>query len=118
VALPSTAVKVSANRSSPGEGPPDTYSFFDGEVGAPVYTCNSPEVIVQFLCGYSAPPPAPVQADFIQIGFPGRTDAEVTYVGSWQWDVHGEARGAATVLRAGAAIVKAIDGRKEGIANA
>jgi hypothetical protein len=45
-----------------------------------------------------------VQTEEIQVGFPGGR-AEPTYVGSWQWDVHGED----AIKRAAAATKAAID---------
>jgi hypothetical protein len=112
VVLPDSTIKVSANRSSPGEGPPDAYSFFESETQSPCYTGNSPEIIVMMLRGFEDPSPPLVESEIVEIGFPGRPESDLTYVGSWQWDVHGEARGSDFVRRASAATLDAINVRK------
>lgn len=112
VRLEKATVKVSANRSSPGNGAPDAYSVFESQDPLPAYTGNSPEVIVEILRGYEEPPPPLIENDIVEVGFPGRPESEWTYVGSWQWDVHGEARGTDFVRRAAAATLSAIDAVK------
>jgi hypothetical protein len=77
--------------------------------GGPVnFVGDAPEVIVELLRGFLSPPPPHADVDFIQIGFPGHEGDEVTYVGSWQWDIHGEARGQEFIDRAAAATLAAI----------
>ncbi|CAN5208174.1 hypothetical protein BH09ACT8_BH09ACT8_28920 [soil metagenome] len=112
VALPNATIKVSANRSSPGDGVPDAYSFFGNPSQLPGYTGNSPEVVVEVLRAYGHPPPPQVDSDVVVVGFPGRPESDLTYIGSWEWDVHGEARGAEFVRRATAATLTVIDGAK------
>jgi hypothetical protein len=101
-------VRVSADRSDPGDGPPQDYLI--QILGGPVnYVGNSPEVIVELLRGLPrAPLPRP-DSELIQIGFPGHETDEVTYVGSWEWNIHGEARGQEFVDRAAAATLVAIE---------
>ncbi|EHB55678.1 hypothetical protein MycrhDRAFT_2872 [Mycolicibacterium rhodesiae JS60] len=100
-------VRVSCDRSIRGDGPPQGYliQIASGPVN---FVGDAPEVIVELLRGLSSPPPPRVDVDFIQIGFPGHERDEVTYVGSWQWDIHGEARGPEFINRAAAATLAAI----------
>jgi hypothetical protein len=112
IRLSDKSVKLCVNRSSPGPGLPDAYAFIDVGSDLPGYVGNSPEVIVELLRGYPSPAPPLVESDLIEVGFPGREHAELTYVGSWQWDVHGEARETDFVRRAVAATLAAIDARK------
>lgn len=106
------SVWVAANRSTRGDGPPDAYLLGkEGESGAR-YTGNAPEVVMALLRDISSPvPPIPTNKD-LQIGFPGLPDRGVTYVGSWQWGIHGEVRDDEFVCRAAVATVAAI-GSKE-----
>ncbi|MGY4710179.1 hypothetical protein ACXDF8_11590 [Mycolicibacterium sp. CBM1] len=79
-------------------------------MGGPVnYVGNSPEVVIALLRGLLLPPAPRRDVEVVQIGFPGHERDEVTYVGSWQWDIHGEARGPEFVDRAVAATLAAID---------
>jgi hypothetical protein len=105
-------VWLGVNRSSSGDGPPDAYLVrFRPEV-LPDYVGNSPEVVEELLRGLAQPsPPAAVDGKEVQVGFPGGR-AEPTYVGSWQWDIHGEARGEDAIRRAAAATMAAIDKRR------
>lgn len=102
------SVRVSGDRSVRGDGPPEEY-LIQIEGGPVNFVGDSPEVIVELLRGLSSPPSPPVDVDYIQIGFPGHEHDEVTYVGSWQWDIHGEARGTEFVNRAAAATLVAIE---------
>ncbi|GAY19015.1 hypothetical protein [Mycobacterium sp. shizuoka-1] len=101
-------VRVSGNRSVRGEGPPQEYVLqVDGR---PVeFVGDAPEVVVELVRDLPSRPSPPAEVDFIQIGFPGHGQDEVTYVGSWQWDIHGEARGSEFVDRAAAATLAAIE---------
>jgi len=101
-------VRVSADQSEPGDRPPQACLM--QILGGPVnYVGNSPEVIIELLRGLRQPPSPRVDVDFIQIGFPGHEQDELTYVGSWEWNVHGEARGTEFVDRAAAATLVAIE---------
>lgn len=105
-------VWVAANRSIRGEGPPDAYLLgLDGEPD-PRYAGNAPEVILVLLAGISAPPPPIPKDRELQVGFPGLPDRGVTYVGSWQWDIHGEVRDDEFVRRAAAATLATIRSKK------
>jgi hypothetical protein len=112
VASPNGDLKVCVNRSNPGDGPPDAYALWENASAQPVYIGNSPEVIVEMVRGYGDSPPPLVDDELVIVGFPGRPVAELTYVGSWQWGVHGEARGEEFVRRAGAATLDAINARR------
>ncbi|MFL0295094.1 hypothetical protein ACJH6J_29270 [Mycobacterium sp. SMC-18] len=73
------------------------------------YVGNAAAVVLEIIKGLSsAPPPAPVANDLLHIGFPGIHDPERTYVGSWRWNVHGEARDDEYVRRAAYATLRAI----------
>ena len=99
---------VATNRSIRGEGPPDAYLLgYNGEPD-PRYAGNSSEVILALLEAITAPAP-PISTDReLQVGFPGLPDRGVTYVGSWQWDIHGEVRDDEFVRRAAAATLATI----------
>lgn len=101
-------VRVSADQSEPGDGPPQAclMQILNGPVN---YVGNSPEVIIELLRGLPLAPPPPIDVDFVQIGFPGHEQDELTYVGSWEWNVHGEARGSEFINRAAAATLAAIE---------
>lgn len=101
-------VRVSVDRTFRNYGPPHDYliQILDGPVN---YVGNSPEVIVELLRGLPLLSSPTVGADILEIGFPGHEDDEVTYVGSWHWGIHGEARGAEFVNRAAAATLAAIE---------
>ncbi|MCV7347339.1 hypothetical protein [Mycolicibacterium rhodesiae] len=114
VELPGRVVTVAANRSAPGDGPPDAY-LLQIDVRKPAdYTGDTPEVVVEIVRNLLAPAPAPINDDRVQIGFPGRPGGATIYVGSWQWDVHGEARETEFVNRAAAATLAAIEAAEEG----
>ncbi|MEZ0358065.1 hypothetical protein [Mycobacterium sp. SA01] len=104
-------VRVSGDRSDRGDGPPQEY-LIQVEGGPVNFVGDSPEVIVEILRGLWSPTSPPKDVDFIQVGFPGHEQDEVTYVGSWQWDIHGEARGPEFIDRAAAATLAAIDAAK------
>lgn len=111
-----TTVRVAGDRSVRGDGPPLEYLI--QILGSPVnYVGDAPEVVVELLRGLSSPPAPHVGTDFIQVGFPGHEQDEVTYVGSWQWDIHGEARGPEFVDRAAAATLAAIEAARKGLAS-
>lgn len=109
VKLPERAVEVSVDRSIPGEGPPEAYMLESTAHGHPDYIGNSPEVLIELICRLSQPAPSLVKDELVQVGFPGQPAGEMTYVGSWQWDIHGEARGTEFVDRAAAATLAAIE---------
>ncbi|TGD86873.1 hypothetical protein BayCH28_16735 [Mycolicibacterium sp. CH28] len=111
--LAGKSVTVAANRSAPGEGLPDAYLFQATASGPADYVGDSPEVVVEIIRNVLAPIPPLVEDDWVQIGFPGRRDGETTYVGSWQWDIHGEARGQEFVNRAAAATLAAIEAARK-----
>lgn len=101
-------VRVSGDRSVRGDGPPQDY-LIQIEGGPTNFVGDSPEVVVELLRRLPSPPSLPVDVDFVQIGFPGYAGDRVTYVGSWQWAIHGEARGAQFVDRTAAATLAAIE---------
>jgi hypothetical protein len=83
-------------------------------VGEPAdYTGDSPEVVVEMVRNLLAPVPPAVTDDRVQVGFPGRHNSATTYVGSWQWDIHGEARGTEFIDRAAAATLAAINAARK-----
>ncbi len=92
VDMPHMPVVIAVNRSNPGGGPPDAYLMSCQPGQPPQYVGNSPEVVTELIRNLSEPPPPLVEDKQVQVGFPGY-DREPKYVGSWQWDVHGEARG-------------------------
>ena len=74
-----------------------------------MYVGNSAEVGLEIIKGLCDPPaPIPNSSEILQIGFPGIHDDELTYVGSWQWYIHGEARDDECVHRAAHATLGAI----------
>lgn len=101
-------VWVAANRSIRGEGPPDAYLLGCAGEPDPRYAGNSPEVILALLERLSSPVPSIPTDREIQVGFPGLPDPGVTYVGSWQWNIHGEVRDDEFVRRAAAATLATI----------
>jgi hypothetical protein len=114
IELPDKAVWVSADRSIPGDGPPEAYMVRLHTDQPPRYVGNSPEVVTQLIRRLLEPPPPLVEDKRVQVGFPGY-DREPKYVGSWQWNIHGEARGEEFVKRAAAATLEAIEaGSAEG----
>jgi hypothetical protein len=110
VAVPGVPVVVAVNRSSPGDGPPDAYIVNSQPDQPPNYVGNSPEVVTELLRKLSEPPPPLIEDKRVQVGFPGY-DREPKYVGSWSWNIHGEARGEEFVRRAAAATLAAIEAR-------
>jgi hypothetical protein len=106
-------VWVAANRSVHGEGPPDAYLVGTGENRTARYVGDTAEVVIHIVRGMWAPAPALPPADELQVGFPGLRNTTTTYVGSWQWDVHGEAIDDEFVRRAARATLTAIGGKKE-----
>lgn len=109
VKLPERIVEVSVDRSIPGDGPPEAYMLESIERGRPDYVGNSPEVLIELIRRLVQSIPEPIHDDRVQVGFPGQPSGELIYVGSWQWDIHGEARGAEFVARAAAATLAAIE---------
>lgn len=105
---PGTGLWVAANRSVRGEGPPDAY--IAGCVGEERsrYTGNAAEVVLMLLEQILAPAPQLQTDDELQVGFPGLPDRGVTYVGSWQWNIHGEATDDEFVRRAAHATLATI----------
>jgi hypothetical protein len=104
---------VAANRDSRGDGPPDSYLVGrDGEHTAR-YVGNSAEVVVEIVRGMWTGTRRPPTAGELQIGFPGVRGTATTYVGSWQWDVHGEAGDDEFLQRAASATLTVIEAKKE-----
>lgn len=112
VAAGDGGVTVAAGRTDLGDGPPTEYALFVGTEDLPAYVTNSPEVLAQMITRLGKPPPPLPDCDVVQIGFPGQPSGDVTYVGSWQWDIHSEARTPEFIRLAAQAIVDAIDARK------
>jgi hypothetical protein len=110
VDVPNTPVWLSVDRSVRGDGPPEAYIVRLDSDQPPQYVSNSPEVVIELIRKLPQPPPQLVEDKRVQVGFPGY-DREPKYVGSWQWDVHGEARGEEFVKRAAAATLAAIEAR-------
>jgi hypothetical protein len=79
-----------------------------GNERIPALVINSPEVAIELIRAYSAQPDPIPQTDIVQVGFPGISNDSRTYVGSWQWNVHAEARGDEFVHRAASATLTAI----------
>ncbi|WKG04081.1 hypothetical protein [Mycolicibacterium sp. HK-90] len=98
---------VSTNRSTRGDGPPDAYLIGQDPSGRARYAGNSPEVVLEMLRLISSPP-QPHIGPQLQVGFHGIHDSATTYVGSWQWNIHGEARDDEFIHRAAAATLAAI----------
>ena len=105
---PSAQMWVAANRSMHGDGPPDAYLIGRAEDRSLLYTGNAPEVVIELLRTMSAPTPPLVMSDIVQVGFPGIENSKVTYVGSCQWNVHGETPDPEFVTRAANATLTAI----------
>jgi hypothetical protein len=110
VDLPHLPVAVAVNRSSPGDGAPDAYIVSCQPDQPPQYVGNSPEVVTELIRKLPEPPPPLVDDRRVQVGFPGY-DREPKYVGSWSWNIHGEARGEEFVKRAAAATLAAVEAR-------
>lgn len=113
VGLPHCAVWVAAN--GPTRDAERASEFLVGRHGdsRAMYVGNAPEVALEIIRGISAPPaPIPAPCEILQIGFPGIHDNELTYVGSWQWYIHGEARDDEYVRRAANATLNAIQAKE------
>jgi hypothetical protein len=104
---------VAANRSTRGDGAPDAYLVGTEEQHTARYVGNTAEVAVEILRGMRAGTRTPPVADQLQVGFPGLADTSATYVGSWQWNVHGEASDDEFLRRAAAATLSAIEAKKQ-----
>lgn len=102
------ALWVGVDRSVRGEGPPDDYLL--GRTGSPTaaYVGNSPEVILEMIRQWGDSVDNVANRADLQIGFPGMHGRIPIYVGSWQWNVHGEASNEDFIKRAAAATVAAI----------
>ena len=106
-----TRAWIAINRSIRGEGPPDAYLIGRHADLLPAYVGNSPQVVTQMLQRIAEPAgPVPESPELV-IGFPGMTDRKMTYVGSWRWNIHGEARDDEFISRAAVATVEAIRAR-------
>lgn len=104
---------VAVDRSTRAEGAPDAFLVGMEEEGTGRYVGNAAEVVVEMVreaLGLSTRP-HPAEED-IQIGFPGLHNTTTTYVGSWQWNVHGEVSHADLAERAARATLRAIDAKK------
>jgi hypothetical protein len=110
IELPDRPARISADRSNPGDGPPEAYMVRLDSNQPSQYVTNSPEVVTELIRMLPEPPPTLVEDKRVQVGFPGY-DREPKYVGSWQWDIHGEARGEEFVRRGAAATLAAIEAR-------
>jgi hypothetical protein len=106
-------ILVSADRTVRGEGPPDTYCVGTGETQTARYIGDTAEVVIHIVREMSAAVPALPAVTGLQIGFPGLRNIKKTYVGSWQWGVHGEAVDDEFVRRAATATLTAIEAKKE-----
>lgn len=107
IQMAASSIRVSANLCLP-DRPPSEYLV--QILGRPVnYVGDSPEVVIELLRGFDAPPSPFAATELIEVGFPGHEQDELTYVGCWQWGVHGEARGSEFVARAAAATLAAIE---------
>lgn len=106
-------VWVAANRSVRGDGPPDAYLIGTGEDQNARYVGDTAEIVIQIVRGMSEAAPALPTAGDLQVGFPGLENTRKTYVGSWQWGVHGEAVDDEFVRRAATATLRAIEAKKE-----
>ena len=104
-------VVVAANRSTPREGPPDAYIVCLHPNQPAQFVCNSPEVVTELIRQLPEQPQSLVDDKRVHVGFPGYEDREPKYIGSWRWNVHGEARGEEFVKRAAAATLAAIEAR-------
>lgn len=78
------------------------------EERTPAVIINSSEVVIEIIRAYVGPPKPITETEIIQIGFPGIRDDSHTYIGSWQWNVHGEARDEEFVCRTASATLTAI----------
>jgi hypothetical protein len=106
-------VWVSVNRSVRGEGPPDAYLIGTGTTQTTRYVGDTAEVVVEIVRGMSTAPPALPTVAELQVGFPGLRNTTTTYVGSWQWRVHGEAIDDEFARRAASATLTAIEAKKK-----
>ncbi|MHA0285657.1 hypothetical protein ACXYX3_04290 [Mycobacterium sp. C3-094] len=99
---------VGVDRSIRGEGPPEDYLL--GRIGKPTaaYVSNSPEVILEMIGQWGDSVGDVAERADLQIGFPGMEGRRPIYVGSWQWNLHGEASDDDFIKRAAAATVAAI----------
>jgi hypothetical protein len=104
---------VAVDRSTRSEGPPEAYLVGMEDEGSGRYVGNAAEVVIEMAreaLGLSTRT-QPAEAD-IQIGFPGLHNTTTTYVGSWQWNVHGEVSHEDLAQRAARATLRAIDAKK------
>ncbi len=99
---------VAANRSIPGDGPPDAYLIGWDAHRSTGYVGDAPEVLVEMLEKMDSGSRRPPVSNELQVGFPGLAASARTYVGSWQWNVHGEATDDEFIERASAATLAAI----------
>jgi hypothetical protein len=106
-------VWVSTDRTVRGEGPTDAYLVGTGEDQIARYVGDTAEIVIHIVREMSAAAPALPTVAGLQVGFPGLRNTKTTYVGSWQWDVHGEATDDEFVRRAASATVTAIEAKKE-----
>jgi hypothetical protein len=113
--LPGGPVVVAVSKYLPEEGPPSDYGLFEKGSPEPAYVCNSPAVVAEVLRRLGEPAPALPDSDLVQVGFPGASSGEITYIGCWQWDIHSEARTPEFVLRAAQAIIDAITTRERSL---
>ncbi|MBB5165779.1 hypothetical protein [Mycobacterium sp. AZCC_0083] len=104
---------VAANRSMRGDGPPDGYLVGTGGDQNARYVGDTAEIVIQIVRGMPEAAPALPAVAGLQVGFPGLENTTKTYVGSWQWGVHGEATDDEFVRRAANATLTAIEAKKE-----
>lgn len=113
ISFPTNAIWIATNGDS--RGADRASEFLVGQMGndQAMYVGNAPEVVLEIIKGLSAPPaPIPAPCEILQIGFPGIHDSDLTYVGSWQWYIHGEARDDEFVRRAANATLSAIQAKE------
>ncbi|MEV3901201.1 hypothetical protein AB0K11_02665 [Mycobacterium sp. NPDC050551] len=104
---------VAVNRDTRGQGAPDAYLVGMEAEGTGRYVGNAAEVVIEMVreaLGQSTQT-SPTHED-LQIGFPGLQNTATTYVGSWQWNVHGEVSDQSLAERAARATLRAIDAKK------
>ncbi len=113
VGLADSAVWVAANgHARDAERASDFLIGRQGDDRA-MYVGNAPEVLLEIIKGLSVPPATiPAPCEILQIGYPGIHNSELTYVGSWQWYIHGEARDDEYLWRAANATLNAIQAKE------
>jgi hypothetical protein len=104
----SATVWVAANGKNRNSARASEFLLWCSEGSSPVVVVNSHEVVTELIKAYGSPPEPIPSTEIVQVGFPGIRDDIRTYVGSWQWNVHGEAKGEEFVCRTANATLAAI----------